>query len=61
MLYNHTVIAKKNVSQLGFLIRLTGKIFFPNYEFFFHSKLSYGCEYLCKSILAAFFLFYSKK
>ena len=34
MLYNHTVIAKKNVSQLGFLIRLTG-IFFPNYEFFF--------------------------
>lgn len=35
MLYNHTVIAKKNVSQLGFFIRLTEKIFFPNYDFFF--------------------------
>lgn len=30
-------------------------------KFFFHSKLSYGCEYLCKSILAVLFLFYSKK
>lgn len=30
-------------------------------NFFFHSYLSYGCEYLCKSILAVLFLFYSKK
>lgn len=35
MLYIHTVIAQKIVSQLGFIIRLTGKIFFPNYEIFF--------------------------